>query len=98
MTANVRVIVEELEEVVSIPLECVFEREDRRLVYVRRGQDFLPLEVELDEQSEDMAVVIKGLQGGEEIALRSVGDERSLAEPPSVPASSSPIVPQGGAQ
>jgi hypothetical protein len=84
--------------VVSIPLECVFEREDRRLVYVRRGQDFLPLEVELGEQSKGTAVVIKGLEGGEEIALRSVGDERPLAEAPPGPASSSPIVPQGGAQ
>ncbi len=98
MTANVRIIVEELGEVVSIPLECVFEREDRRLVYVRRGQDFLPLEVELGEQSKGTAVVIKGLEGGEEIALRSVGDERPLAEAPPGPASSSPIVPQGGAQ
>lgn len=98
MTAHVRIVVEELgEQVVSIPLECVFEREDRHLVYVRRGADFVPVEVELGEQSEDTAVVTEGLKGGEEVALRPVGEERPSAEVASGPAPASPVVPQGGA-
>ncbi len=98
MTANVRIIVEELKEVVGVPLECVFEREERHLVYVRRGADFLPVEVELGEESEETAVVTEGLDGGEEVALRRVGEERPLAEALPRPAPSSPVVPQGGVQ
>lgn len=96
MTANVKIIVEELGEVVNVPLECVFEREDDRLVYVRRGGDFFPVEVELGGKNEDAAVVTKGLEGGEEVALRSVGEEQAPPQTPQRTASSSPVVPQGG--
>ena len=79
MTAVVRIIVERIPEAVSVPLECVFERDDQHIVYVRRGGDFRAVEVELGAESDDRVMITKGLKGGEEVALRDVraADEES---------------------
>jgi len=73
MTARVQVIVERLEDVISAPLECIFEREDRKVVFVRAGDGFKEVTVELGEENEEAVVVTKGLKGSEEVALRDVG-------------------------
>ena len=73
MTARIEVIVERLEDVVSVPLECVFEREDRKVVFVRAGGGFKEVTVELGQENNEAVMVTKGLEGGEEVALRDVG-------------------------
>lgn len=75
MSAQARIIVEKLPKAVSVPLECVFDKEDRQLVYVRRGTRFTPVEVELGPRNADVVVIAKGLKGGEEVALRDVGEQ-----------------------
>jgi len=72
MTARVQVIVERLEEVVSVPHECVFERGDRKVVFVRAGGGFKEVTVELGEENEEAVVVTKGLTGSEAVSLRDV--------------------------
>ncbi len=72
MTANVRTIVERMPGVVSVPLECVFEREGDHIVYVRRGDDFRPVTVELGPDNGERVVITSGLQGDEIIALRDL--------------------------
>jgi multidrug efflux pump subunit AcrA (membrane-fusion protein) len=37
MTAQARIIVEKVRGAVSVPLECVFEKDDRQIVYLRVG-------------------------------------------------------------
>ncbi|MFB3882250.1 MAG: efflux RND transporter periplasmic adaptor subunit [Armatimonadota bacterium] len=82
MTAQTRIIVEKVGQAVSIPLECVFERDDRPIVFVRRGRDFLPVQVELGARNDEAVVIRKGLKGGEQVALRDVGEQKR--EEPSV--------------
>jgi RND family efflux transporter MFP subunit len=77
MTAQTRIIVEKLREAVSVPLECVFEKDERQIVYVRRGREFTPVQVELGARNEEAVVVKKGLKGGEQVALRDVGERES---------------------
>jgi hypothetical protein len=77
MTAQTRIIVEKLREAVSVPLECVFEKDERQIVYVRRGREFTPVQVELGARNEEAVVVKKGLRGGEQVALRDVGERES---------------------
>ena len=76
MTARVRVIIERVKDAVIVPLECVFDRDDEKIVYLRRGTRFVPVEVELGAGTDDETVVTKGLKGGEEIALRDVSSRR----------------------
>jgi HlyD family secretion protein len=81
MTALVRIIVERIPDAVSVPLECVFERDDQHVVYVRRGRDFRAVEVELGPESDDGVVIAKGLEGGEEVSLRDVKANASESTP-----------------
>ena len=72
MTSSARIIIERIPDAVSVPLECVFDRDDRKVVQVRRGSRFEEVEVQLGPKNEDAVVVTKGLKGGEEIALRDL--------------------------
>jgi 3-mercaptopyruvate sulfurtransferase SseA len=79
MTANVRIIVEKVPNAVRVPRVCVFDREERQVVYVKRGSRFEEVRVKLGLQNDDEAVVVSGLKGGEEVALRNLGESGEAA-------------------
>ncbi len=91
MTAQVRIIVDRVPDAVSVPLECVFEQDERHIVYLRRGTDFVPTEIELGHENDDAVIVTKGLKGGEELALRAVGASEEPGPDASEDTPSSPL-------
>jgi multidrug efflux pump subunit AcrA (membrane-fusion protein) len=52
-----------------IPAQAVFEREGRRIVYVKSGSGFEPRPITTSKRSESVFVVSDGLKRGEVIAL-----------------------------
>jgi HlyD family secretion protein len=72
MTARVEIQVEERRSALFVPLEAVFEREGRALVYVA-GRRIRPREVVLGPSNQDFVVVERGLQKGERVCLRDPG-------------------------
>jgi multidrug efflux pump subunit AcrA (membrane-fusion protein) len=70
-------------DAVSIPRNAVFEKEGKKFVYKRMGAEFKPVDVTLGPAAVGRVVVEKGLEGGDEIALRdptaSPGDDEPLA-------------------
>jgi len=79
MTAQVEIQVEERVRALYVPLEAVFVREGRNLVYVRGLRGPREVEVTLGPSNHDFVVVEKGLARGERVYLRDpLG---SLAEP-----------------
>jgi len=95
MSAQVRIIVETIPQAVSVPLECVFERDGSSIVYVRHGREFRPVEVELGAKNDTEAVVTKGLKGGEEVSLRDVGETALPSSEPAGEVQTGPLPPQG---
>ncbi len=95
MSAVTRIIVEKIAKAVSVPLECVFEKDDRQIVYVRRGAGFVPVQVELGPRNDDAVVIKKGLKGGEQAALRDVGDGNGEPAPPRPRPAAAPLAPAG---
>jgi HlyD family secretion protein len=79
--ARVRAVleVENLANAYAIPRQALFEKDGKRLVYVKKGQTFQPAEVTIGSSSAGRVVVTKGLPKGAEIALQEPGknDERS---------------------
>lgn len=80
-TGTARIIIDTLKDVVSVPIECVFEREGKHFVYARRGDDFARVEVKVGERNGGSIVIREGLKGGEEVALRDVGERAGEASP-----------------
>ncbi|HVO10962.1 MAG TPA: efflux RND transporter periplasmic adaptor subunit [Vicinamibacteria bacterium] len=69
MTARVEIQVEERKDALYVPLEAVFEREGRSLVYLE-GRRPRPREVVLGPSNADFVVIEKGLSRGERVLLR----------------------------
>jgi len=69
MTAQCRIIVARLQDVVTVPLEAVFERDGGSVVYVVDGR-MAPRPVVLGERSDDFVVIESGLEAGATVSLR----------------------------
>jgi hypothetical protein len=69
LNAQTTIIAKRLPRVLSLPLDAVFERGGKSLVYVKQSDDFAPGEVQIGD-SNDVAVMIRsGVSEGEEVAL-----------------------------
>ena len=69
LNGKVAFIVKRVPKAVYVPLEAVFERAGKSLVYVKRGDRFVPREVNVGERN-DMAVVVRsGLAKNEVVAM-----------------------------
>ena len=89
MTARVEIEVEERTEALYVPLEAVFERDGRAVVYLA-GRRPRPREVVLGPSNADFVVIEKGLARGDRVLLRdpeaaAPGVQRCAADPEPAP-------------
>jgi len=73
LTANCIISVEEKANVLAVPLECLFEKDSSKAVYVLNGSHFRPRKVKLSFQNTNYAVIDSGLTVGEKLAMREPG-------------------------
>ncbi|MFA7421823.1 MAG: efflux RND transporter periplasmic adaptor subunit [Melioribacteraceae bacterium] len=69
MTTSNKIIINEIPNVLFIPQEAVFEKDGKKIVYVKNGSGYDLREVDLGEKGEDYIVVRKGVASGDEVAL-----------------------------
>jgi multidrug efflux pump subunit AcrA (membrane-fusion protein) len=72
MTARVEIEVEERARALYVPLDAVFEKDGRHVVYPA-GRRPRPREVVLGPSNADFVVIEKGLARGERVLLREPG-------------------------
>ncbi len=70
MTTSNKMIINEITNVMFIPQESVFEKEGQKIVYLKNGSGFDEQVIDVGEKSENYIVVTKGLNSGDEVALR----------------------------
>ena len=73
MTARAEIETEERAKALSVPLDSVFERDGRNLVYVVSGRRVEARDVVLGPSNQDFVVIEKGLRRGERVCLRDPG-------------------------
>ena len=73
--ARVRAVleVENQANAFAIPRQALFEKEGKKLAYVKKNDAFVPVEVTIGSSSAGRVVVTKGLAKGDEIALEEPG-------------------------
>lgn len=69
MTATVEIRVETQDKALFVPIQSVFEREGKRIVYVRQLGGFKEREVVVGSVNRDFAVIEKGVKPGDLVAL-----------------------------
>ncbi|UCF04066.1 MAG: efflux RND transporter periplasmic adaptor subunit [bacterium] len=70
MTCQCQIITGRIRDVVSIPLQAVFQKEGRTVVYVMGPRSYKLREVEVGAKNNDRIVVVEGLEEGEHVCLR----------------------------
>jgi len=70
MGATVRIAVNRVPDGIVIPTAALFRKPGRTVAYVRRGSKFEETLVVVERQSGDEALIAKGLEPGERLALK----------------------------
>jgi len=88
-----RLVVARQDDAVTVPLQAIFQKGSRKIVYVRTGSGFEERHVETGQSSLGRVVVVAGLRAGERIALKNPTNPTSPLNP-LAPSDSS--APRGG--
>ena len=75
MTANLTIPLQSANNVIAIPLAAVFTDQGSRFAYVREGQKFVRVPIQIGVSDYDFAEVTKGLAGGETVSLVTPADD-----------------------
>jgi RND family efflux transporter MFP subunit len=79
-SAYIEIVIEEVPDVLAVPVQCVFVRGDRRFAFAVRGQEAEPVEITIGRTSTTLAEVTSGLEPGDRVVLAP--DEPMLAKLP----------------
>ena len=82
LTVSCRIILDEIEDVLYIPLDALHIEGDKNYVYKKRGNSYDKVEIETDKNNTDYIVVVDGLKEGDEIALINPFEEETEEEQP----------------
>jgi len=69
MTASCEIVVSELEDTLTLPIDAVFREGEETLVHRAKGSGWDAIPVELGARSENHAVVVSGVEEGDALAL-----------------------------
>ncbi|MFN7544696.1 MAG: hypothetical protein ACK5TN_18100, partial [Acidobacteriota bacterium] len=84
LLADVQIIVDKVPNAINIPIQSLFEKEGKPVVYVKNGTRFEPREVKPLKRSENVMIIASGLKAGETIAMADPeakpGDKKKKTE------------------
>jgi HlyD family secretion protein len=89
-TAHVEIMIEDVPNVLAVPVQCVFTRGTKHFVFVRGSLSMAPIEVKLGRATTTMVEVSAGLSAGDEVVMAP--DERLQALLPA-PSTTQPAPP-----
>ena len=69
LLADVQIIVEKIPNAINIPMQAVFEKDGKPVVYIKKGSLFEPRFIKPSKRSESVMTVLSGLTPGEVVAL-----------------------------
>ncbi len=72
LLVEAEIIVEKVPNALYVPLQAVFDKGGRSVVYVRAGTRFEPRTVRLGKRTESQVAIVEGLREGEAIALQDM--------------------------
>lgn len=70
MTTSNKIIINQIPSVLSVPLEAIFERDGKKIVYVKNGSGFDEKIIETGQKSEDFIIITKGIESGAVVSLK----------------------------
>lgn len=72
MTAQVEILITQLDNVLSVPVQAILEFKGKNYAYVRQGDEFARREIVLGISNDKLVEVKEGISDGDEVALNPV--------------------------
>jgi HlyD family secretion protein len=69
LLADVEIIIEKVPNAIYLPNQCIFDKEGKLVVYVKRGELFEPHPVKVSKRSETVSVIAEGIGVGDIVAM-----------------------------
>lgn len=69
LLADVEIIVEKVSNAINVPIQAVYEKQGKMVVYVKQGSKFEQREVKPLKRSENVMILASGVKPGEQVAL-----------------------------
>lgn len=69
MTVSCEIIVEQIPDTLFVPLEALFLKDGKRIVYLKNGGSYEPCFVEIGQENDNFIIIYKGLKDGDVVAL-----------------------------
>ena len=82
LTVSCRIILDEIEDVLYIPLDAMQIEGDKNYVYKKRGNSYDKVEIETGRNNTDYIIITDGMKEGDEIALINPFAEETEEEQP----------------
>lgn len=70
ITGNITVVVDKVENALTMPAQALFQKSGQNMAYVWRGGQFEERTIEIGRRSGDKILVAKGVTAGDKVALR----------------------------
>jgi len=70
MTCNCQIIIDRLKDVITVPIQAVFEKDGKTVVYVKKRTGAEERKVVVGKKSTDFIEIKEGLEPGERVCLR----------------------------
>ena len=81
MTAEVKIRVEEIPNVLQVPVQAMIEHGSKHYCVVPHGDGFLAREVKIGSTNDKMVVILEGLEEGEDVVLNAAAFRREIDLP-----------------
>ena len=69
LTVSCKILINEIKDVIYIPLVAIFKDQAKEYVYVKTASGFKRRDVKIGDSNTDFAIVLEGLEENEELAL-----------------------------
>jgi multidrug resistance efflux pump len=96
LLADVEIIVEKIPNAIHIPVQAVFEKEGKPVVYVKVANTFEPRVIKPLKRSESTMVIAEGLKAGEILALADPTARKGEKKEQKPAGGAGPSMPVGG--
>jgi hypothetical protein len=96
LLADVEIIVEKIPNAIHIPVQAVFEKEGKPVVYVKVANTFEPRFIKPLKRSESTMVIAEGLKAGEILALADPTAKKGEKKEQKPAGGAGPSMPVGG--
>ena len=95
LTAEVRILIERLDDAVQVPVQAVFEHLGRHYCVIRNGREFEAVPVDLGSTNDTTVVIRGGVDVGQQVVHNASAFRERVDNLPDVPRESGPRQPPG---